>query len=85
MNCEIGLAGNSLLNAANLHVIMSIPNCDFYEYWLPLAAHQWGVQEEITVNDRGVLDAPMKPGLGYDLDEEWIASHKVVTLEASKS
>ena len=40
MNCEIGLAGNTLLNAANLHVIMSITNCDYYEYWMPVAAHQ---------------------------------------------
>ncbi len=81
MNCEIGLAGNSLLNAANLHVIMSITNCDYFEYWLPLAAHQWGVQEEIKLNERGVLEAPMRPGLGFDLDEEWIASHRVATLE----
>jgi L-alanine-DL-glutamate epimerase-like enolase superfamily enzyme len=81
MNCEIGLAGNTLLNAANLHVIMSITNCDYYEYWMPLAAHQWGLKEEITLNSRGKLDAPMGPGLGFDLDEEWIAHHRVTTLE----
>jgi L-alanine-DL-glutamate epimerase-like enolase superfamily enzyme len=80
MNCEIGLAGNSLLNAANLHVIMSVTNCDYYEYWMPLAAHQWGVVDDIELNERGTIDAPMKPGLGFDLDEEWIAAHKVTTL-----
>ncbi len=80
MNCEIGLAGNTLLNAANLHVIMSITNCDYYEYWLPLAAHQWGVQDEIVLNKRGVLDAPMEPGLGFELDEEWIKAHRVAVL-----
>ena len=81
MNCEIGLAGNTLLNAANLHVIMSITNCDYYEYWMPLAAHQWGVKDEIKLNDRGVVEAPMGPGLGFELDEEWIAAHRVATLE----
>jgi L-alanine-DL-glutamate epimerase-like enolase superfamily enzyme len=80
MNCEIGLAGNSLLNAANLHVIMSVTNCDYYEYWMPLAAHQWGVVDDIKLNERGTIDAPMKPGLGFNLDEEWIAAHKVTTL-----
>ncbi|MDA1175020.1 MAG: hypothetical protein O2826_10970 [Chloroflexi bacterium] len=80
MNCEIGLAGNTLLNAANLHVIMSITNCDYYEHWMPLAAHQWGVKDEIMLNERGTLDAPMGPGLGFELDEEWIAAHKVGTL-----
>lgn len=79
-NCEIGLAGNSLLNAANLHVIMSITNCDYYEYWMPQAAHQWGLIEDIKLNERGTIDAPMKPGLGYELDEEWISDHTVATL-----
>ncbi|MCH7801904.1 MAG: hypothetical protein IIC24_10240 [Chloroflexi bacterium] len=81
MNCEIGLAGNSLLNAANLHVIMSIRNCDYYEYWMPQAAHQWGVIGDIKLNERGTTDAPMRPGLGFELDEEWIAGHRVTTLE----
>lgn len=81
MNCEIGLAGNTLLNAANLHVIMSITNCDYYEYWMPLAAHQWGVKQEIALNERGTLDAPMGSGLGFDLDEEWITHHRVHSLE----
>jgi len=80
MNCEIGLAGNSLLNAANLHVIMSVSNCDFFEYWMPLAAHQWGLQEEINLNGDGVLDAPTGPGLGFELDEDWIAAHRVAVL-----
>ena len=80
MNCEIGLAGNSLLNAANLHVIMSIPNCDYYEYWMPQEAHQWGLLDDIKLNERGTIDAPMKPGLGFELDEDWISAHKVATL-----
>ena len=80
MNCEIGLAGNTLLNAANLHVIMSITNCDYYEYWMPLAAHQWGVQNEIKLNSHGVIEAPTAPGLGFELDEDWITAHKVATL-----
>lgn len=80
MNCEIGLAGNSLLNAANLHVIMSVKNCDYYEYWMPQAAHQWGLVEDIKLNEQGLIDAPMKPGLGFELDEEWIAAHRVATL-----
>ncbi len=81
MNCEIGLAGNTLLNAANLHVIMSITNCDYYEYWMPLGAHQWGVKNEIKLNSRGKIDAPNGPGLGFELDEDWIAAHRVATLK----
>lgn len=81
LNCEIGLAGNSLLNAANLHVIFSVSNCDFYEYWMPQEAHQFGVVEDIKLNDRGVIEAPTAPGLGYELDEDWIRGHTTQTLE----
>jgi len=78
--CEVGLAGNSALNAANLHVIMSSINCTYFEYWLPKEVHQWGVKEQLKINDNGNLDAPTGPGLGIELDEEWIAAHKVATL-----
>ena len=60
---------------------MSITNCDYYEHWMPLAAHQWGVKDEIILNKRGMIDAPMGPGLGFELDEDWIAAHRVATLE----
>ena len=78
--CEVGLAGNSALNAANLHVIMSSMNCTYFEYWLPKEVHQWGVKKQLQINENGNLEAPTGPGLGIELDEEWIAAHKVATL-----
>ena len=78
--CEVGLAGNSALNAANLHVIMSSINCTYFEYWLPKEVHQWGVKEQLQINERGHLEAPTGHGLGIELDEEWITAHKVATL-----
>jgi len=80
-NCEIGTAGNSLLNAANLHVECSVPNCDYHEWWMPAAAHQFGVVEDIARNDRGMLDAPSRPGIGLELDLDWLKRHTVATLE----
>lgn len=78
--CEIGLAGNSAMNVANLHVMMSSLNCTYFEYWLPKEVHQWGVTRQLQINENGNLDAPTGPGLGIELDEEWIAAHKVATL-----
>ncbi len=80
IDCEIGLAGNSLMNAANLHVICSIANCHFYEWWLPSEVHQWGVIEEPKPDNRGILKPTEKPGLGVDLDEEWIEAHTEIIL-----
>ena len=81
MNCEIGTAGNSLLNAANLHVIFSVTNCDYFEFWRPLEAHQFGLVDDIRLNERGVIEAPTKPGLGYELDWEWLKGNTIATLE----
>ena len=81
MNCEIGTAGNSTANAANLHVIFSVANCDYFEYWMPQAAHQFGFVDDVVLNDRGVIEAPTKPGIGYELDWEFINSNKIASLE----
>ena len=81
INCEIGLAGNSLMNAANLHVIASVNNNTYYEFWRPEHIHQWGVENEITININGKLDVPSGPGLGLNIDEEWIKFHTINTLD----
>jgi len=78
--CEVGLAGNSALNAANLHIIASSMNCTYYEYWRPEQVHQWGVTHQLERNANGNLEVPDGPGLGIELDEDWIAAHKVATL-----
>jgi L-alanine-DL-glutamate epimerase-like enolase superfamily enzyme len=59
---------------------MSSMNCTYFEYWLPKEVHQWGIAEQLKINENGNLDAPTGPGLGIELDEEWIAAHKVTTL-----
>lgn len=80
--CEIGTAGNSLMNAANVNVMMAVENCWYHEYWMPLEAQQFGMAPEIRVNAEGLLEAPTEPGLGYEVDEEFVARHRVETLVA---
>ena len=80
INCEIGLAGNSLMNMANLHVIMSVNNCTFFEYWKPENIHQWGVINEIKIGSNGKISINDLPGLGVELNQDWIEYHKIETL-----
>ncbi len=80
LNCEIGMGGNQLMNVANLHVMLSISNCAYYEYWMPLGIHEWGVTEFLRPNERGAMQASEAPGLGLELDEDWIAAHRVAVL-----
>ena len=68
MKFEIHHGGNSLNNVANLHVTMAIPNCDYYEVFPSSGANKFGLVEDIEVDDKGMVYAPQKPGLGYEID-----------------
>jgi L-alanine-DL-glutamate epimerase-like enolase superfamily enzyme len=72
--------GNSLNNVANLHVIMAIKNCEFFEVLLPDAAQKYGLQQDIAVDAQGLVRAPTGPGLGAAIDFELIECKKVATL-----
>jgi L-alanine-DL-glutamate epimerase-like enolase superfamily enzyme len=72
MNFEIHHGGNSLNNVANLHVIMAIRNCEFFEVLLPAGAQKYGLAEDIEVDGRGLVHAPTAPGLGAAIDFDLI-------------
>ena len=80
LNCEIGTAGNGLLNAANLHVMLSVGNCDFYEHLMPVARQNFALRIYPGPDGEGMVRAPAGPGLGFELDEDWIAHHRTATL-----
>lgn len=77
MKCEIHHGGNSLNNVANLHVTMAIPNCDYYEVFPADGANKYGLVEDIEVDDKGMVYAPKKPGLGYDIDWDLVKKNKI--------
>lgn len=77
MKCEIHHGGNSLNNVANLHVIMAMTNCDYYEVFPASGANKYALVEDIDVDDLGMVYAPIKPGLGYEIDWELVEREKV--------
>ncbi len=80
MNFEIHHGGNSLNNVANLHVIMAIRNCEFFEVLLPSAAQKYGLAQDIEVDARGLVHAPTGPGLGAAIDFELIRRQTTAVL-----
>ena len=52
MNLEVHHGGNSLNNVANLHVILAIPNTEYFEVLLPDGAQKYGLVEDIEVDAR---------------------------------
>jgi L-alanine-DL-glutamate epimerase-like enolase superfamily enzyme len=60
--------GTTLVQAAHLHVMMAIFHCDLFEIPVPQGILDVGMKDVIRVGKDGWLDAPTKPGLGYDVD-----------------
>ncbi len=80
MNLEVHHGGNSINNVANLHLIMGIRNCEYFEVLMPAGAHTYGLVEDIAVDGSGLAHAPMGPGLGVDIDFDLIEKKKVATV-----
>ncbi|MCI0545890.1 MAG: mandelate racemase [Candidatus Rokubacteria bacterium] len=80
MNFEVHHGGNSLNNVANLHVILAIKNCEFFEVLLPAGAQKYGLAEDIEVDRHGLVHAMNGPGLGAAIDFDLIASRKLAVL-----
>ena len=80
MNYEVHHGGNSLNNVANLHLIMAIPNCEYFEVLLPDEVQKHGLVNDIEVDGGGFVHAPTAPGLGAEIDFELIERNTIDVL-----
>jgi L-alanine-DL-glutamate epimerase-like enolase superfamily enzyme len=80
MNYEIHHGGNSLNNWANLHVIMSIKNTQYFEVLLPEAAQKYGIIDDIAPDANGMVYAPTGAGLGATIDFDLIKANTIEVL-----
>ena len=80
MNYEVHHGGNSLNNVANVHLIMAIPNCEYFEVLLPDEVQKHGLVQDIEVDENGLVHAHEGPGLGVEIDFDLIERNKVAEL-----
>jgi L-alanine-DL-glutamate epimerase-like enolase superfamily enzyme len=80
MNFELHHGGNSVNNVANIHLIMAIKNCEFFEVLLPAGAQKYGLTQDIEVDAQGVVHAMNEPGLGAAIDFALIERRKTAVL-----
>jgi L-alanine-DL-glutamate epimerase-like enolase superfamily enzyme len=79
LNFEMHHGGNSLNNVANLHAIMAMGNCQFFEVLLPVGAQNYGLLEDVEVR-QGHVRAIDRPGLGAAIDFALIERKKLAVL-----
>lgn len=80
MNYEIHHGGNSLNNVANLHVMLAITNCEFFEVLLPNEAQQYGLLEDLSIDADGCIHPLGGPGLGARIDFDLIKRKTIQVL-----
>jgi L-alanine-DL-glutamate epimerase-like enolase superfamily enzyme len=81
MNCEVHTAMMSLMDVANLHVICSRKNCQFFEHAGSLTdGIGFGIKQPIRIDGDGCVSPPQGPGLGVPVDSNTIEEHVVARL-----
>ena len=63
MKCEIHHGGNSLNNVANLHIMMAVPNCEFFEFFPCTGDNMYGLVNDVDMTG-GMVHAPDRAGSG---------------------
>ena len=80
-SCELFSWGYTLISAANLNVMFAHENCTYYEQPIPSPAFEYGMKDAIRADDKGYVHAPIKPGLGYEIDWEEMEAATVHRFE----
>jgi len=85
--CEVHDAYHSLNNLATLHLVMALPNCEWYEVLVPHAPGSYdldhlsyGLAEPIPIDGEGYATAPELPGLGIEPDWDLLSAGAVAEL-----
>ena len=84
MNLEIHALHSSLLDIANLHVACSVRNCEFFE--LHHEMFRFALKgAPLDIDADGCLHLPTGPGLGVELDWDWIDDNTVMELSGLRA
>ncbi len=80
VNCEIMAWGYTLISSANLHLMLSTPQCTYYEQPVPYDSYEYGMKDVIRTQRDGFVEAPRGPGLGVEIDWEAMDKATIVSF-----
>ena len=66
MKCEVMSWGNTLVSAANLHLMLGFNLCTYFEQAVPYQPYEYGMKDVIRTGPDGMVAAPEGPGLGIE-------------------
>ncbi len=68
LKTELQSYGYPLSQAANLHVMLGVDGCSYFEHPVPIEHYEYACANPIRIQADGCVSAPDGPGLGLDLD-----------------
>ena len=68
LKTELQSYGYPLSQAANLHVMLGVAGCSYFEHPVPIEHYEYACANPIRIDADGCVSAPDGPGLGLDLD-----------------
>jgi L-alanine-DL-glutamate epimerase-like enolase superfamily enzyme len=68
LKTELQSYGYPLSQAANLHVMLGVRGCSYFEHPVPIEHYEYACANPIRIEADGCVAAPDGPGLGLDLD-----------------
>jgi L-alanine-DL-glutamate epimerase-like enolase superfamily enzyme len=72
VQCELHTTIYHPLELANLHCACAMRNTEFFEILWPMQAFNFGLKEDIRIDEAGFAHIPDAPGLGIELDWDLI-------------
>jgi L-alanine-DL-glutamate epimerase-like enolase superfamily enzyme len=85
INVELQSWAFPLGQAANLHMMLSNNNCQYFEQVVPFEDHEHGALNHIRTNNKGMVHATKKNGLGIELNWDQIIKDCYLHIKLDKN
>jgi L-alanine-DL-glutamate epimerase-like enolase superfamily enzyme len=85
IDVEVTSYGQTLVQSANLHVMLAFDRTSFFERAVPSAEFEFGVTTPITMDAAGTVGVLDAPGVGVALDDDAIASAVLASFSVDVS
>ncbi|MDA0220574.1 MAG: mandelate racemase/muconate lactonizing enzyme family protein [Proteobacteria bacterium] len=80
---ELQSFGHGPAQAANLHVMLGVPGCTWFEHPFPSAAFDHGARNPPALDAEGRVAPPEGPGLGLEMDWARIEAEAVARFDSA--
>ena len=84
MKTELQSYGYPLSQAANLHLMLGVAGCSYFEQPVPVEHFEYGCFDPIRIEADGCVRAPDGPGLGLDIDWKQIEGDALLVIDTEE-